>query len=525
MLQIININRKHAKWRAISLRRLGLLSMLGLFASIGASVIHPAPTYAACTDDNVSCVEVKFGAPQGETSVQPGLSYYDSAKFYLPVQIGMKNTSFYTIKVYGNGNNLQSGSNTIPSIGTDTSYEQLGKSGSEWGIRWNLGNTVEDKETNYHKVPASASDASSVVVKNAALPKSTTMTTKQLTLGFAVAVDGNQPSGSYTNTVTVAVVASPGEMRSFFDISTMQEMTPEICANTTTPTKTATTKFDTTGAYPKDASYVPQTTLTDARDNKSYLVRKLADGNCWMSQNLSLNLSTSKALTSSDTDLNSKASWTPTHTTQTGVGTVWGANNGQDHSSSSGWNQYWAGGATFNTAGATAYGGTVGYAQRGNYYNWFAATAGSGKSTDLDSTTEAGTIAGTNRIKAGAVQDSICPKGWRLPVGGGTAVGKTDGSVKSFYNLVQLYTGKTGAISGATVDTLYGSPMHFVPIGLYDNTTAKLSNVGVWQLYWVDAATGTASFAASLYFGDSTVHPGTAGGTKGNGMAIRCVAR
>lgn len=525
MLHLTNINRKHDGRGVVFIRRLGMLSVLGLLASIGVSAVHPTPAYAACTDDDVSCVEVKFGTPQGETSVQPGLSYYDSAKFYLPVQIGMKNTSFYTIKVYGSGSSLQSDSNTIPTIGTDTAYIDMGKNGSEWGIRWNLGDTVEDKETNYHKVPASVNDDSSVVVKNEALPKSTTMTTKQLTLGFAVSVGGDQPSGSYTNTVTVAVVASPGEARSFFDISTMQEMTPEICSNTTTPAKTATTKFDTTGAYPKDTSYVPQTTLTDARDGKTYLVRKLADGNCWMSQNLSLNLSASKALTSDDTDLNSKASWTPTHTTQTGTGTAWGANNDKDHSSSSGWNQYWAGGTTFNTAGAVAYGSTAGYAQRGNYYNWFAATAGSGKSTDLDSTTADGTITGTNRIKAGAVQDSICPKGWRLPAGGGTAVGRTDGTVKSFYNLIQLYTGTTGEISSTTVSKLYESPMHFVPIGLYDNTTGALSNVGAWQTYWVDAATGTANFAASLYFGSGTVYPGTAGSTKGNGLAIRCVAR
>ena len=50
------------------------------------------------------------------------------------------------------------------------------------------------------------------------------------------------------------------------------------------------------------------------KNYKTYLVRRLADGNCWMVQNLDLNLKSfagTNKLTSENTDLNSKTSWDP----------------------------------------------------------------------------------------------------------------------------------------------------------------------------------------------------------------------
>jgi len=49
--------------------------------------------------------------------------------------------------------------------------------------------------------------------------------------------------------------------------------------------------------------------LTDVRDGKRYAVRRLADGNCWMVQNLDLDLYVGMTFTSDDTDLNSKDTW------------------------------------------------------------------------------------------------------------------------------------------------------------------------------------------------------------------------
>ncbi|MBQ8996506.1 hypothetical protein IJ095_00545, partial [Candidatus Saccharibacteria bacterium] len=49
--------------------------------------------------------------------------------------------------------------------------------------------------------------------------------------------------------------------------------------------------------------------LIDSRDGNDYLVRRLADGNCWMVQNLDLDLSTVGTLTSADSDVSSD--WDP----------------------------------------------------------------------------------------------------------------------------------------------------------------------------------------------------------------------
>ena len=56
---------------------------------------------------------------------------------------------------------------------------------------------------------------------------------------------------------------------------------------------------------------VAQRTLYDIRDNNSYTVRKLADGNCWMTTNLNLSLSTNTPIIGSKND-GSAFTYTPT---------------------------------------------------------------------------------------------------------------------------------------------------------------------------------------------------------------------
>lgn len=135
----------------------------------------------------------------------------------------------------------------------------------------------------------------------------------------------NGQTASFSNdTVTVNNVTDDttctanAVLPSLHTITYMQEMTPQICANTTTPIGSLTTagNDDWDGSHHGDSNYIPRKVLIDSRDNTKYLVAKLADGECWMTQNLALELSTSKALTNVDTDLNSKDSWTPNRNTE-----------------------------------------------------------------------------------------------------------------------------------------------------------------------------------------------------------------
>ena len=144
------------------------------------------------------------------------------------------------------------------------------------------------------------------------------------------------------------------ERRTLTDIRYMQEMSPQIVANTST-----------------DTSKV----ISDTRGS-AYRTKKLADGNIWMTQNL--RLVGSKKLTSADSNVSSDYTLPA--------------------SSTSGWCTD-ATATCYNKQNVLDSGNTT----YGVYYSWAAATAGTGTS-DITSGSDA--------------TSSICPKGWRLPTGG-----------------------------------------------------------------------------------------------------------
>lgn len=527
----------HQKSRAKLLCFFAFLAMV-----LGGVLVNTKETYALTCDNNskVSCIDITFGEIVGGTDLlAPNNSStshgIDTAYFYLPVSLTIAHASEYSIKVYSENNGeLRSPTGSIiPTLtgeaGKGTSLQDLGKDGSVWGYRYHLDDVIKDQPANYLKVPG-RNDAEANIISGQQIPTSTNSIQKVLTLGFATAVDGNLAAGKYSDKIVVAVTATPRQTSAFGTITTMQEMTPEVCKSITTPSKDAEL-VDATGIHAGDNRYVPEAILTDTRDGHEYLVRKLADGNCWMSQNLSLMFTETGAqgadgktvaLTSANTDLTSKPSWEPGRATETSSGGDWGQNNGTIGSTSAGWNQYWTGdaGATaFSDAGNSAYGGQIGYAQRGNYYSWFAATAGSGQPTDTSNLTDG------QRIIDGDVQDSICPKGWRLPSGGVTAVNTTDGSVKSFYNLLQVYTGITGDVENVDAKTLYKFPINFVPAAAR-YYGGGVSDAGKRQWYWSSGAQGTVN-AFNLYLNPETniMKPGTSANSKGQGLSVRCVSR
>ena len=184
---------------------------------------------------------------------------------------------------------------------------------------------------------------------------------------FGVKADTTLPSGTYEKNVIFTAVAHanpPKPQKTLHSISTMQQMTPAICTATTTPLATVT-QLDTDGSHYGDPNYVPTKTLTDTRDNNTYTISKLADGRCWMTQNLRI---AGKTLTPADSDV------TTNYTIPA--------------SSISGFNSYDTSNAYVDSDGG--------------FYTWYTATAGTG----------------TYSMSSGNTTVSICPKGWRLPTGG-----------------------------------------------------------------------------------------------------------
>ena len=193
---------------------------------------------------------------------------------------------------------------------------------------------------------------------------------------FGVKADTTLPSGTYEKNVIFTAITHanpPKPQKTIHSISAMQQMTPAICTATTTPLATAT-QLDTDGSHHGDPNYVPTKTLTDTRDNNTYTVSKLADGKCWMTQNLRI---INKTITPADSDV------TTSYTIPA--------------SSISGFSVY-----DTSNAYVDSYGG---------FYSWCTATAGTG-THDLSTRGQNTTV-------------SICPKGWRLPTGGNNGEFKT----------------------------------------------------------------------------------------------------
>ena len=282
-------------------------------------------------------------------------------------------------------------------------------------------------------------------------------------------------------------------------ISAMQEMTKTIC--------------DSAGTVTKTTSEVPEVYLKDLRGGGGHLtgskstgytysatttgkyrIRKLADGNCWMSENMDLSQSSTSVFNSYDTNLTKVPSttfsngsytqdsdgtlhWTPKNVIDTATCTS-GANDCKpDTINTTGkidTNKFNAhsyngnGSAGTRTSDTTTCTSTASpnecaivYNQTetqsiGTYYNWAAATAQSG-----------GNGTGGDDDPAEA-PNSFCPYGWRLPSGG------DNGTPKSFATLLTGAYQLSNSAYGSTSARSY--PVSLVYAGYYSWNTSNLAN-------------------------------------------------
>ena len=295
------------------------------------------------------------------------------------------------------------------------------------------------------------------------------------------------------------------------------------------------------------------TALTDQRDNDTYAVAKLADGKCWMIENLRLDY---------DADFTESLSQgfgkSTTYGNFIGLATPETANFASNNTANS---VYYSGTqsgtATINinttnypgyrmpryrndntntdstTNSNTNVANMTGAAQNvysyGNYYSWSAALANtiyysSPTATDADGKTSE------------TVNTSLCPAGWKLPRGGN----KSRESTNDFWSLI--VTGINGGTNPTNYDSstqpfyadyadnpegpnasiaLRGYPNNFLYSGAANDSSVK--NRGSYGYYW---SSTTSAYLASYYLSltRSNVYPGTGGNEKGGGRPIRCLA-
>ena len=293
--------------------------------------------------------------------------------------------------------------------------------------------------------------------------------------------------------------------------------------------------------------------LTDQRDGETYAIAKLADGNCWMIENLRLE---STAAHNSDGSLAQGYSTSTTYGNFAGLADVENAN----FSNSTTANSLYSTDGSNDTINIGS-GSNPGYRMpRYNNYNHKASSADRPQNpttnSDVNSTTNASmysygnyytwsatlantiyydspTATDTDGKTSETVNTSLCPAGWILPRGGN----KSREATNDFWALVATginngtnpanYSNSTqpcynGTPEGRDVSSkLRSYPNNFLYSGNFETSSAK--NRGGYGQYWSSTASNGNS-SSELYFDTAYVYPGTRSESKYYGLSIRCIA-
>ncbi|MBQ1564248.1 InlB B-repeat-containing protein [Candidatus Saccharibacteria bacterium] len=251
------------------------------------------------------------------------------------------------------------------------------------------------------------------------------------------------------------------------------------------------------------------TALQDIRDGNVYTVARLADGGCWMTENLRLSNGTELSVNNTNNPslpiTNSYAEQTVSNylsSTSDSWCTGWddascydqsmlNTNNTTQTISSPVYTEDLSNGREALNENIVSY---------GNYYNWYSATAGNGKQ-------EHGRYVYAN--------GDICPAGWQLPNGGSEE--GTRGNLRGgFYYLHNLMGGNNEAQGSSNWRSF---PNNFVYSGIwYENAPDSRGGAGY---YWSSTPYWTTS-AYNLALSSYWINAGSQAHSKAFGSAVRC---
>lgn len=301
----------------------------------------------------------------------------------------------------------------------------------------------------------------------------------------------------------------------------MQDMTPEICTS-------VTVMHDDYQAL-------------DIRDDKLYHITKTMDGNCWMTQNLALDLvheenDADTKLDHSNTDLgwtnwDENAKWNPSRSFVTdtqGFNEPFGVNSLK-------YDKYVYNGSTqdvYNSLEEFKNRVTISpelysHYATGNYYSWSAAVATNDTSSSFYTT------------YYNDAPDSICPAGWRLPHG--LRNGNNDETSVSDYGILLYKEGITPTNSTNTSQVSFtengfnlmrNSPLYFVLAGYVPQPSFNSPYyIGYVGEYFTNTITGHATgywwyaFGMTAYRDGPRLYPHNHTSARMRGQNIRCIAR
>ena len=223
--------------------------------------------------------------------------------------------------------------------------------------------------------------------------------------------------------------------------------------------------------------------MSDIRDGKTYTVRKMADGNCWMVENLKFELQANKTYTG----VNNTTGNTITFNTgavcgngNTNAACIMNGNTAENTDTSSEWYGEW-------------------------YYSWYAATAGSG----------------TESMANQDAPYSICPAHWRLPTNYTNTSYPNGGADKSWGYLLNDYgISPNNHNSDTEYQILEVQPLSLLRIDYFGYGVFQNDDRGHW---WSTTARDNATIAYNLGFYTTYIHSQNFNG-KSSGYNVRCVA-
>ena len=315
--------------------------------------------------------------------------------------------------------------------------------------------TLETGFNAYHAVPA---EYTKVVSYSSNTDSSSGSSFKST---YAAFVASAQPADTYTGKVKYTVVHPANAETPGMKISQLTYM--QDFHNLST---------DDLASVKLSMSYNTTYSLIDNRDNRTYQIAKLKDGNIWMAENLDLGGTTlTQDLTSANTSLIDPNATITASTFNTWIKTSYTSS--------------YISAIVIPVAGTDSASNTP----YGTIYNYCAASAGTFCTySDSYYTTS-----------------DICPAGWRLPTGGDS------GEFKALYNLEDYNTNAKMrapiADGGAAFALASSSP----------------SSLGLSGGYWPSTTAGSSNLP-TLHLDTSSVNP-TNKSSRTSGLAARCIAK
>ncbi len=421
------------------------------------------------------------------------------------------------------GNNVMEHS-TNPSATIATGTATSGQT-SNWAMKLtphqNGDNTptIENGYDSYSVVP---SDYIKVASYPSATAESASVSFKTY---YAVYVSRQQTSGTYNGKVKYVLVhpangeapeKDPDPLTTTFDEAFGNAGKTKVTVNNQQYYK----EQDMTSFICDSITEGQTTELVDIRDNTIYHVGKLADGRCWMLDNLALDpVANGSSLTPSNTNATQAAIDNYLTSSGTAPQTGWATEAVSYETSSSVYDQ-----PRINIASKdvlpTTYNSTdeplasIVTSENwkvGIYYNYCAASIGtycyaSGQGIDK------------NESSAIDADQDICPANWRMPTGGpiGTAGTTTGGG--EYQTLYNAYPAISG---GDSQYTRFRKVLRLPLSGNFDNGSA--GSQGYYGRFW-SSTYGDSYYMYYLYVNTSNINP-QGNSYRYRGSSIRCIAK